>query len=103
VPKSSVALVNGKPKIFVVNENCAFFLASFLCENPVIQLRSSTNDGTSWTLKTLASGKKDNFFPSVSADRSGSKVAVAWYTTGNDPLFRHRYDLELASFPASQA
>jgi hypothetical protein len=38
-----------------------------------------------------------NYFPTISSDRAGSRVAVAWYTNRFDPTFQNRQDVELVS------
>lgn len=101
-PKNDVALVGSTPRIFVIWDACTTrILGENVCENPVIKLAYSDNDGASWTTGTLSAGGV-NYFPTISVDPVGgySKVVTAWYTNRFDS-FGNAQDVEVATFPAS--
>jgi hypothetical protein len=101
VPKATVAVIGSTPRIFVTFEGCTTLIASTVCEEPQIRVRYSDNSGGTWNALTFGSAGKDNYFPTIATDTTTTpnKVAVAWYSSVNDPS-HHRYDLYLAAFPA---
>ena len=97
-PKHEVRIVNGRPRVYMVWDACrARVLGDFICELPVIRLRYSDDLGASWSFTSVLSTDGANYFPTISSDRAGSKVAVAWYTNRFDPVFQNRQDVELVS------
>jgi hypothetical protein len=96
-PKNDVKVVNGRNRVFVVWDGCrARALGDSVCEEPAIRMRYSDNAGATWSgTKTLSAGG-DNYFPTISANRGGRNLAVAWYTNRFDPVFHNRQDVELA-------
>jgi hypothetical protein len=99
VPKSDVKLVHGHPSVFVVWEGCRARPFG-VCEEPRINLARSTDLGASWAPTVLSVGG-DNYFPTISEDRGGPMLAVAWYTNRHDRVFHNRQDVELASVDPS--
>jgi hypothetical protein len=99
-PKSDVVLVNGRPRIFVIWDACRFRLLDRTCEHPQIKLSYSLDpEGTSWTAPQLLSRGGVNYFPTISADRTGrtSGLAAAWFTHVYDPQFENRQDVVATS------
>jgi hypothetical protein len=95
IPKSDVKLVHGHPRVFVVWEGCLTRLFG-VCEEPRINLARSSDFGVSWRRTVLSVGG-DNYFPTISEDRGGAALAVAWYTNRHDRVFHNRQDVELVS------
>ena len=91
-------IVNGRPWVFVVWDRCrARTLGGFLCEFPEIRMRSSDDLGASWSGTRVLSAGGVNYFPTISSDRAGPRLAVAWFTNRFDPAFDNRQDVELVS------
>ena len=95
IPKNDVKVVHGHPRVFVVWEGCRTSIHG-VCEEPRINLARSTDFGASWRRTVLSAGG-DNYFPTISEDRGGAALAVAWYTNRHDRRFHSRQDVELAS------
>jgi hypothetical protein len=96
-PKNDVKVVNGKNRVFVVWDGCrARPLGDSVCEEPAIRMRYSDNAGATWSPTKILSAGGDNYFPTISANRGGHNLAVAWYTNRFDPVFHNRQDVELA-------
>ncbi|MDP9340828.1 MAG: glycoside hydrolase [Actinomycetota bacterium] len=95
-PKSTVAMVDGHPRVFVVWEGCKFRPLANICEEPRIKLRYSDDDGATWSGVRILSKGGDNYFPTIATDPSGD-LAVAWYTSRFDPVFQNRQDVELVA------
>jgi hypothetical protein len=95
IPQNDVKLVHGHPHVFVVWEGCRTSIFG-VCEEPRINLARSTDLGVSWRRTVLSVGG-DNYFPTISEDRGGAALAVAWYTNRHDRRFHSRQDVELAS------
>ena len=95
IPKNDVKLVHGHPRVFVVWEGCRTSIFG-VCEEPRINLARSADFGASWRRTVLSAGG-DNYFPTISEDRGGAALAVAWYTNRHDRRFHSRQDVELAS------
>jgi hypothetical protein len=97
-PKHEVRIVNGRPWVFVVWDRCrARVLGGFICELPEIRMRSSDDLGASWSGTRVLSAGGVNYFPAISSDRAGPRLAVAWFTNRFDPAFHNRQDVELVS------
>jgi hypothetical protein len=100
IPKNEVKIVHGDPRLFVVWEGCLARPFDVVCEEPRINLAQSDDFGASWT-RTVLSVDGDNYYPTMSENRGGAALAVAWYTNRYDRLFHSRQDVELASVDAS--
>jgi hypothetical protein len=96
IPKNDVKMVHGHPRLFVVWEGCRARPFGVVCEEPRINLAGSDDFGASWT-RTVVSVGGDNYYPTISEDRGGTALAVAWYTNRHDRVFHNRQDVELAS------
>jgi hypothetical protein len=96
-PKHEVRMVGGKPRVYVVWDACRARVQGFACEEPVIKLRSSDDLGAGWSFTKILSTGGDNYFPTISDDRAGGSLAVAWFTNRFDPIFHNRQDVELVS------
>jgi hypothetical protein len=94
-PKSDVVMVNGHPRIFVTYDECLTRLFGSICEEPQIKLTFSDNDGVTWSDPIILSKGGDNYFPTISADRSytTNNLAVAWYTNQFDLNFHNQQDV----------
>jgi len=96
IPKNDVKMVNRQPRLFVVWEGCRARPFGVVCEEPRINLARSSDFGASWTRTVLSLGG-DNYYPTISENRGGAALAVAWYTNRHDQVFHNRQDVELAS------
>jgi hypothetical protein len=99
-PKNTVAMVDGRPRIFVTWDACRRIVAGTTCEEPKIRLRYSDDDGRTWTETSPVSTGGDNYFPTIDADPATGKLAVAYYTNRADP-FHHRQQVELVTVDAA--
>lgn len=97
VPKNEVATFRGHQRVFVVWEGCLTRPLDTICEEPLIRLRYSDNDGKTWSPTKVLSAGGDNYFPTISYDRPARKLAVAYYTNRFDPIFHNRQDVELVT------
>ena len=101
-PKNEVATIGAHgQRIFVIWDACIFLLFSYVCEDPVIKLSYSDDDGASWTEPQVISGGGVNYFPTISVDRTSDNVVAAWYTNRYD-AFQNAQDVDLRSFPAAE-
>jgi hypothetical protein len=98
-PKSDVVMVNGHPRIFVVYDECTTRLLGSICEEPQIKLTYSDDEGVTWSPPIIESNGGDNYFPSISADRtySTNNVALSWYTNSYDLQFHNQQDVVATS------
>lgn len=107
VPKSDVVMVNSPsplcgaaaatcshPRVFVVYDECTTRLLGTICEAPQIKLTYSDDDGATWSPPIIESNGGDNYFPSISADRTytTNNLALAWYTNSYDVQFQNQQD-----------
>ena len=99
VPKSDVVMVDGHPRIFVVYDECRVRLLGTICEDPQIKLTYSDDDGATWSPPIVQSNGGDNYFPSISADRSNTtnNIAESWYTNSYDLGFSNQQDVVATS------
>ncbi len=100
IPKNGVKMVHGHPRLFVVWEGCLARPFGVVCEEPRIHLAGSDDFGMRWK-RTVLSLSGDNYYPTISENRGGPALAVAWYTNRHDRLFHSRQDVELASVDPS--
>jgi hypothetical protein len=99
-PKIATKRVGTRQRIFIVWDACRARALDVICDEPVINLAYSDNDGQSWRRRVLSTGG-DNYFPTIASD-SGRRIAVAWYTTRFD-RFHHRQDVELVTLDPATA
>jgi hypothetical protein len=94
-PKSDVVMVGGHPRIFVTWDACQARVFGTICEEPQIKLTFSDDDGATWSSPIILSQGGDNYFPTISADRTYTtdSLAVAWYTNRFDIVFHNQQDL----------
>lgn len=94
VPKSDVVMVNGHPRAFVIYDECTTRLLDTICEEPQIKLTFSDNDGATWSPPTILSNGGDNYFPSISADRTytTNNLAATWFSNSYDNQFHNQQD-----------
>lgn len=100
-PKSEVAMVGGRPRLFVVWDACLERPLDTICVEPVIKLTYSDDLGRSWAQPQVISSGGDNYFPTLSPDQAGS-LAVAWFTNRFDLQFHNRQDVELLRVDADR-
>jgi hypothetical protein len=98
-PKSDVVMVNGHPRIFVVYDECTTRLFGGICENPQVKLTYSDDNGVTWSTPTILSNGGDNYFPTISADRTygSNNIAAAWFTNSYDVGFSNQQDVQATS------
>ena len=94
VPKNDVVMVNGHPRVFVIYDECTTRLFGTICEEPQIKLTYSDDDGVTWSPPILLTSGGDNYFPSISADRTytTNNVAATWFTNAYDVQFHNQQD-----------
>jgi hypothetical protein len=104
-PKHEVRMVGGKPRVFVVWDACRARVLDVVCEESVVKLRYSDNLGASWSApRRISPAVGEHYFPTISSDRAGSRIAVAWFTNRFDRIFHNRQDVELVTLnPATGA
>jgi hypothetical protein len=91
-------MIGGEPRVFVVWDACrARVLGGNVCEDPVIKLKASDDLGASWSGTKVVSEDGPNYFPTISNDRNGPNVAIAYYTSRFDNRFDNRQDVELVT------
>jgi hypothetical protein len=96
-PKNDVALLGARanPRIFLVWDACRFRPLNTVCEEPLIKLRYSDDDGVTWSSVREISRGGDNYFPSiVSNDAERPALAFTWFTNRFDATFHNRQDVE---------
>jgi hypothetical protein len=102
-PKNEVRLIDGKPRVFVVWDACQERVTTggtsrpITCENPEIKLKTSDDQGASWSPTMVVSEEGGNYFPTISSDPEGPNVAIAYFTNRHDPRFQNEQDVELVT------
>jgi hypothetical protein len=97
-PKNAVAQVghgaSAHPRVFVTWDACLARPLDTVCEEPVIKLVYSDDDGATWSPQRVVSGGGDNYFPTIATDRATGKVLLAWFTNRYDAVFHNRQDVD---------
>ena len=99
--KNTVAMVDGRPRVFTTWERCQLHALDQVCEEPEIVLTHSDDLGATWSPQRVISAGGDNYFPFIAADRGTGAIEEAWYTNRFDPTFHNRQDVELARLSPS--
>jgi len=99
VPKNDVTIVNGHPRAFVIYDECLVRLLGTVCEEPQIKLTYSDDDGATWSPPIVLSNGGDNYFPSISADRTYTtdNIAATWFSNAYDLQFHNQQDVQATS------
>jgi hypothetical protein len=92
-PKNDVKTRGDESRVFVVWDACSARPLDTVCEEPVIKLTYSDDQGVSWSTPGVISAGGDNYFPAI-ADGAKS-LGIAWFTNRYDPQFHNRQDVEL--------
>src|SRR6266567_1798275 len=100
VPKTTVKLVNGAPRVFAVWDECRFRPFGTICEEARVRMAFSDDFGATWTTRTV-SVNGQNYFPSIANDSSDGQVAVAYYTNRFDVGYQNAQDVELVTIDAA--
>jgi len=102
-PKNEVALIPpaSSPRVIVTWDACTVRPLDFICEEAVIKVSYSDNDGVSWSGPAVVSRGGDNYFPTISADQASHSVVLAWFTNRYDPVFHNRQDVDLVTLDAT--
>jgi hypothetical protein len=100
-PKSTVAMVGGRPRVLVTWEACRIRLLDTICEEPQIKLTWSDNQGASWSKIAMVSAGGDNYFPTIADSPVGTRVALAYFTNRFDRVFHNRQDIEMVTIDAT--
>jgi hypothetical protein len=97
--KSDVVPFAGHQRIFAVWDACRVRLLGTICEEPQIKLSYSDDDGATWTGPIVLSNGGDNYFPTISADRTGTtdNLAAGWFSNAYDNLFHNAQDVVATS------
>lgn len=96
-PKSTVTMVNGHPREWVVWDACSNRVLDTVCEESRIKLRWSDDFGATWSPVQTVSLRNENYFPTIDADARNRGVAIAYYTNRFDPVFHNRQDVEMVN------
>jgi hypothetical protein len=98
-PKNDVAILDGRPRIFVTWDACRFRPLPNICEEAVIKLTSSDDLGSSWSDPIVISEEGDSYFPSIVSDDDPQRptLAFTWFTNRFDRLFHNAQDVEFAT------
>jgi hypothetical protein len=98
-PKSDVTKVAGHTRAFVIYDECFVRLLGNICEEPQIKLTYSDDDGATWSTPIVLSSGGDNYFPTISVDRTYAtdNVAAAWFTNVYDNQFHNAQDVQATS------
>lgn len=97
-PKNAVATVHGRPRVFVTWEACSVrVLSETICEDAVVKLKWSDNQGRSWKGPVVLSVRGQNYFPTIDADPHRHRVLVGYFTSRYDPRFDNRQDVEMVT------
>ncbi|MGI8573843.1 MAG: hypothetical protein ACR2MA_00555 [Egibacteraceae bacterium] len=97
-PKNAVRDVGDDNRVYVVWDACSErVIGENVCEEPVIKLVWSDDDGRNWTSEQIISKDGENYFPTIADDPKGNRLAVAYFTNRHDENFDHRQDVELVS------
>jgi hypothetical protein len=101
-PKNEVQVTGDDSRVFLVWDACRYrVFGETVCEEAVIKLSYSDDNGKSWTSpKTLSAGG-DNYFPSIVDNPGDSRLAVAYFTNRFDSVFHNRQDVELVTINSS--
>lgn len=102
-PKNAVALVGGKPRIFVVWDACRYRPLDSVCEEAHIKLVWSDDFGDTWVGPAELSRGGNNYFPSIDWDdeTGNGDLAFTWFSSRRDPQFDNRQDVEFATVAAN--
>jgi hypothetical protein len=95
--------VNGGPRIFVIWDACRHRFLDTVCEEPQVKLSYSLDpDGTTWSAPIVVSNGGDNYFPSISADRTytTNNLAATWFSNYYDIGFHNAQDVQATSIDA---
>jgi hypothetical protein len=99
-PKSDVTTVGGAPRIFVIWDACRTRFLDTSCQEPEIKLSYSLDpDGSAWSTPTVLSNGGDNYFATISADRTygTNNLAAAWFSNYYDVGFHNAQDVQATS------
>ena len=100
-PKSEVASVGGHSRVLVVWDACKFRPLPTVCEDALIKLSWSDDEGATWTDPIVISKGGVNYFPTITNDRRHDRLSIAWFTNRFDQAFDNRQDVVLTSMRAS--
>ncbi len=109
-PKNAVAQLgggsggkggSGATRFFVTWEQCTARVLDTICEEPSVLLSYSDDLGATWSDAQTVSQGGVNYFPTISADPTSGRVAVAWFTNRYD-TFDNRQDVDFLSFDADR-
>ncbi len=90
-----VPTVSGQ-RTLVVWDACKFRPLNTVCQEPVVKLKYSDDDGATWSrVRTLSQGG-DNYFPTLAwnQDVERPRLALAWFTNRYDTTFHNAQAVE---------
>jgi hypothetical protein len=103
-PKNEVQVTGNDARIFLVWDACRYrVFGETVCEEAVIKLSYSDDDGRSWTSPRTLSAGGDNYFPAIVDNPGDERLAVAYFTNRFDSVFHNRQDVELVIISGSGA
>lgn len=96
-PKNEVAIINGRPRVFVVWDACTARVLDTICEEARVKLSYSNNLGRTWTRPKTVSNGGENYFPAIVRDPGKNRLAITYFSNQADPIFHNRQDVELVT------
>ncbi|HZY59702.1 MAG TPA: hypothetical protein VFE56_08070 [Candidatus Binataceae bacterium] len=95
-PKHAHRVEAGVTQTFVVWARCKTGMSSFICPDADITMKYSVNGGVTWLgpVKVDVS-LDDQFFPTITTDSSRRTVNIAYLNNHVDPVFQHRFLVDL--------
>lgn len=95
-PKNEVVPVGGGQRTFVVWDACEFRPLDSICEEALIKLKYSDDDGATWSDVQIISAGGDNYFPAIAwnQDTRRSRLAFAWFTNRYDETFHNAQSVD---------
>jgi hypothetical protein len=94
-PKHADRLNGGITQTFLVWDRCRV-ASSFLCPDANLLMKYSNDGGVTWGGPfNVDVSPDDQFYPSVTTDRSTQTITIAYLNNHIDPQFQHRFRLNL--------
>jgi hypothetical protein len=95
-PKHAHRVNAGITQTFVVWDRCKVGMSSFVCPDADITMKYSVNGGATWLGPVNVDiSPDDQFFPSITTDSSRGTVNIAYLNNHIDPVFQHRFLVDL--------
>jgi hypothetical protein len=96
-PKNDVAMVDGRPRVYVTWDACAVRVLDVVCEDARVKLSWSDDLGRTWIDPVIVSVSGHNYFPTIDVDPTRNRMVIAYFTSRYDPVFDNRQDVEVVT------